>query len=107
VTNDLLSRGETLVNGDLVRTRQVANQLALKDAIARHGVCKVFTFHSTVKSAASFTSSSSEGVGVHLSKFKTFHVNGTMPTALRERVMRSFRECARGIISNPITRRSS
>jgi superfamily II DNA or RNA helicase len=134
VTNELLNRGEVLVNGDAVRARQVANQLALKDAIANYDVNKVFTFHSTVKSAASFTSDGPEGIATHLSaaaadvrltpkrsqpstiksqpisqslvtssatsEFKTFHVNGTMRTALRERVMRGFRECARGIISN-------
>lgn len=133
VTNELLSHGEVLVNGDAIRARQVANQLALKDAIAKYGVNKVFTFHSSVKSAASFTSDGPEGIATHLSpvaadvrrliskseignrksemdqslvtssatsEFKTFHVNGAMPTALRERVMRGFRECARGVMSN-------
>lgn len=135
VTNELLSRGEVLVNGDTIRARQVANQLALKDAIAKYGVNKVFTFHRTVKSAESFVADGSEGIGTHLSgvaadvrrltsnrsqlstvspqplseslvtspattEFQTFHVNGAMPTALRERVMRDFRECARGIMSN-------
>ena len=33
VTNELLSHGEVLVNGDPVRARQVANQIALRDAI--------------------------------------------------------------------------
>ncbi len=100
VTNDLLSRGEVLVNNDPIRARQVANQIALVDAIAKYGVNKVFTFHSTVASAASFTSRGNEGVVTHLPEFKTLHVNGAMPTASRERVMREFRECKRGIISN-------
>ena len=88
VTNELLSRGEVVVNGDAVRARQVANQIALRDAIEKYGVSKVFTFHKTVKSAASFVADGSEGVRSHLPEFKTFHVNGTMPTARRER------ECA-------------
>jgi superfamily II DNA or RNA helicase len=100
VTNNSLSRGETLVNDDPVRSRQVANQIALKDAIVKYGVNKVFTFHSTVASAASFTSRGNEGVVTHLPDFKTLHVNGAMPTVSRERVMREFRECKRGIISN-------
>jgi superfamily II DNA or RNA helicase len=100
VTNELLSRGEVLVNGDAIRARQVANQIALKDAIEKYGVNKVFTFHSTVASAASFTNRGNEGVATHLPEFKTLHVNGAMPTARRERVMREFRECRRGIISN-------
>ena len=100
VTNDLLSRGEVLVNNDPIRARQVANQIALADAVAKNGVNKIFTFHSTVKSAASFTNRGSEGVVTHMPDFKTLHVNGAMPTVSRERVMREFRDCKRGIISN-------
>ena len=100
VTDELLSRGEVLVNGDTVHARQVANQIALRDAIQKYGVNKVFTFHKTVKSAASFVADGSEGVRAHLPEFATFHVNGTMPTARREREMRDFRAAARAIISN-------
>src|SRR5947208_11432842 len=77
VTNDLLTRGEVLVNGDAVRARQVANQIALRDAIEKYGTSKVFTFHRTVASAASFVAAGSEGVRTQLPEFWTFHVNGT------------------------------
>jgi superfamily II DNA or RNA helicase len=100
VTNEILSRGEVLVNGDAVHARQVANQIALRDAIEKYGVNKVFTFHKTVKSAESFVADGNEGVGAHLKEFETFHVNGTMPTARREREMRDFRAATRAIISN-------
>jgi superfamily II DNA or RNA helicase len=66
VTNELLSRGEVLVNGNAVRARQAANQIALRDAIEKYGVKKVFTFHRDVKSAQSFVSDGPEGVGTHL-----------------------------------------
>ena len=33
-------------------------------------------------------------------EFQTFHVNGTMPTARREREMRDFRTAARAVMSN-------
>ncbi len=125
VTNELLSHGEVLVNGDAVRARQVANQIALRDAIEKYGVKKVFTFHRDVKSAQSFVSAGPEGVGTHLNgdgravlprrpdqnelaarqrgpanDFQTFHVNGSMPTARRERELRDFRAAARAIVSN-------
>lgn len=100
VTNELLSRGEVVVNGDAVRARQVANQIALRDAIEKYGASKVFTFHKTVESAASFVADGSEGVRTHLPEFGTFHVNGTMPTARREREMRDFRAAARAVMSN-------
>ncbi len=122
-----------LVNGDAVRARQVANQIALRDAIEKYGVKKVFTFHRDVKSAQSFVSAGPEGVGTHLNavaadvrrlhsnseisspksemsqslvtsaatdKFQAFHVNGSMPTARRERELRDFRAAARAVVSN-------
>ena len=100
VTNELLSRGEVLVNGDAIRARQVANQIALRDAIQKYGVGKIFTFHKTVKSAASFVAEGSEGIRTHLPDFGSYHVNGEMPTAQRERVMREFRGAARAVMSN-------
>lgn len=101
VTNELLSRGEVVVNGDAVRARQVANQIALRDAIEKYGASKVFTFHRTVESAASFVADGSEGVRTHLPEFGTFHVNGTMPTARCEREMRDFRAAARASCPMP------
>jgi superfamily II DNA or RNA helicase len=100
VTNELLNRGEVLVNGDTVRARQVANQLALRDAISKYGAKKVFTFHSTVYDAESFSANGSGGIRTHLPDFAAFHVNGTMPTSLREHLMRDFRACPRGVMSN-------
>ena len=57
VHHELLKQGETLVGDDDVRARQVANQIALRDAIEKHGIKKVFTFHSRVASAEVFVSS--------------------------------------------------
>jgi len=100
VTNELLSQGEVMVQGDVVRARQVANQLALRDAIGQYGASKIFTFHKTVKSAESFVAEGSEGVSSHLPDFETFHVSGKMPTAQREREMRDFRAATRAVMSN-------
>ena len=100
VTDELLSRGDVTVNGDAVRARQVANQIALRDAVEKYGVKKIFTFHKTVKSAQSFVSDRSEGIGTHLPDFRNYHVNGEMPTAHRERKMREFREATRAVMSN-------
>src|SRR5665213_3365757 len=100
VTNELLSHGEVFVNGDSIRARQVANQIALHDAVKKYGVSKVFTFHKTVASAASFVADGSEGIRTHLPDFKTFHVNGSMSTARREHEMRDFRAAAQAVVSN-------
>jgi superfamily II DNA or RNA helicase len=100
VTNEILSRGEVLVKGDAVRARQVANQIALRDAIEQYGARKTFTFHRTVASAASFVADGSEGIRNHMPDFESFHVNGAMSTASREREMRDFRNSDRAIMSN-------
>ena len=100
LNNEILSKGTVAVKGDEIRARQVANQIALRDAVAQYGVSKIFTFHSTVKSAASFTSDGSEGVCTHLPDFSALHVSGAMPTALRERVMKEFRSAPRAVMSN-------
>jgi superfamily II DNA or RNA helicase len=100
VTDELLSKGLVTVKGDDIRARQVANQIALRDAVEKYGVSKIFTFHSTVKSAASFVADGNEGVRTHLSDFTAFHVSGAMPTARRERVMKDYRSAPKAVMSN-------
>jgi superfamily II DNA or RNA helicase len=100
VNHEILSRGIVEVKGDEVKARQVANQIALRDAVNQYGVGKVFTFHSTVKSAASFVAPGNEGVRTHLPAFDAFHVSGAMPTARRERLMHEFKRIDRGVMSN-------
>ena len=54
VNAHVLRHGEVIVQGDAVKARHVANQLALRAAVEKHGVGKIFTFHRSVASAASF-----------------------------------------------------
>lgn len=100
VTNEALRLGVVLVEGDEVKARQVANQIALKSAIEKCNVSKVFTFHSKVNSAKSFTSSGPEGIGTHLEGFHCAHIEGAMTTAYRERLLREFAAAPRAILSN-------
>ena len=100
VTNEALRLGVVLVEGDEVKARQVANQIALKSAIEKYNVSKVFTFHSKVASAKSFTSEGPEGIGTHLDGFHCAHIEGAMTTAYREKLMREFAVVPRAILSN-------
>ncbi len=100
VTDEALRRGVVLVAGDEVKARQVANQIALKSAIDKFGVSKVFTFHSKVDAAKSFISSGSEGFGTHIEGFFSKHIEGAMSTAYRERLLREFEAAPRAILSN-------
>jgi superfamily II DNA or RNA helicase len=100
VDNDVLSRGEVQIKGDSVRARQVANQIVLRDVVKKHDVRKIFTFHSTVKSASSFVAEGNEGVRTHIPDFESLHVSGGMPTSQRERQMNEFRKASRAVMSN-------
>ena len=118
VTSDMvndhrLRHGEVIVKGDPVKARHVANQLALQAAVEKHGVSKIFTFHRSVASAASFVGhaprlpgnrsgrpTTAESIANHLPDFGCFHVNGSMPTSERENIMTEFRTASRAVISN-------
>jgi len=100
VNEELLRRGEVIVDGDPVQAHQVANQIALQKSVEKYDVRKIFTFHKTVASAKSFTQSSSKGIGRHLPNFETYHINGAMPTANRARFMSAFRDTEKAVMSN-------
>jgi superfamily II DNA or RNA helicase len=100
VTDELLRRGVVIVEGEEIKARQVANQIALKSAIEQHGVSKVFTFHSKVEAARSFTSDSPEGIVTHLPGFHCAHIHGAMSMAYRKTLMREFADAPRAILSN-------
>ncbi len=100
VTNELLRRGVVLVKGEEIKARQVAHQIALQSVIEQYDVRKIFTFHTKVASARSFTSAGPEGIATHMRDFCCGHINGKMPTALRERHMREFAAAPRAIVSN-------
>jgi hypothetical protein len=36
VNNELLRRGEVIVEGDIIKARHIANQIALKSAVEKH-----------------------------------------------------------------------
>ena len=97
---DLLSKGEVVVEGDVVRARTVANQIAIQKACEEHDLKKVFSFHRNVASARDFTGDTASSIKAHLPNFEAYHVNGEMRTARREKEMRAFREADRAVMSN-------
>jgi predicted helicase len=99
LTRQQLRHGQVPVKRDRVKAAQVANQIALAQAVRRHPIRKIFTFHRTVDSAASFTADGAEGIQNHLKQSGTFHVRGSMPSATRERVMDEFRAAPKGVMS--------
>jgi predicted helicase len=100
VNDELLRRGAVKVEEDEVRARQVANQLAIKDAFERYGIRKAITFHKSVAAAASFTAHGPEGITAHVPGLTAFHVNGTMASGMRDPLMRAFAQGECTLVSN-------
>lgn len=100
VNDELLKHGEVIVDGDAVKARQVALQVALQKAVEKYGVSRIFTFHGSVAAARSFTSGDGEGIRSHLPDFTTLHVSGEMPTSRREDQMKAFRQAEKAVMSN-------
>ena len=100
VTEEMLRRGVVSVQGDRVKARQVANQIALRKAVERVRTGKIITYHASVRSAESFTSPDAEGVRTHLPEFQAYHVNGTMRASERDGIMQEFRGATKAVISN-------
>ena len=100
VNEERRRRGIVLVDGAEVKAQQVANQIALAKAVEKYQVRRIFTFHSSIRSAESFTAAGPEGIQTELTDFSAFHVNGSMATSLRERCMNDFRAAAKAVMSN-------
>ncbi len=100
VNDELLRHGEVIVEGDVVRARQVANQIALQKACEEHNLKKVFTFHTRVEAAREFTGKGGQSISSYLPQYRALHVSGDMPTARREMLMTTFKEADKAVISN-------
>ena len=95
-----LKHGITLVEGDLIGARWVANQIAVDRAVEETGAKRAITFHSRVSSAKEFSAGSSRGIGQFLHDFSIFHVNGGQKSSERKHLIQAFREARNGLITN-------
>src|SRR6516225_10230723 len=95
-----LRHGITLVKGDLIGARWVANQIAVELAVKKTGAKRAITFHSRVSSANVFSSDSTRGIKQYLPEFSVFHVNGDQKSSERKQIIRSFRDAAEALITN-------
>jgi superfamily II DNA or RNA helicase len=92
--------GITLVEGDLIRARWVANQIAVERAVEKTGVKRAITFHSRVSSAEMFSSDGTRGISRYLPEFSVCHVNGSLRSSKRKQLIRDFRDAAKALITN-------
>jgi Helicase associated domain/Helicase conserved C-terminal domain len=95
-----LKHGITLVEGDLIGARWVANQIAVERAVEKTGAKRAITFHSRVSSAKVFSSDGTRGVRQYLPEFSVFHLNGEQKSSERKQIIRSFRDASEALITN-------
>jgi superfamily II DNA or RNA helicase len=100
VNDFALKHGITLVAGDLIGAKWVANQIAVERAIEQTGAIRGITFHSRVSSAKEFSADTSRGIQQWLPDFSVFHVNGDQKSSERKQLIRSFREATNALITN-------
>ena len=91
VEEEVIRRGDVLIEGDILKAHHVANQIALVKAIELHKTNKVISFHPSVKEADSFASKGPDGITTHMPSLNSFHVNGKMPSSTRERTLNHFK----------------
>jgi hypothetical protein len=100
VNDFALKHGITLVDGDLIGARWVANQIAVERAVELTVAKRAITFHSRVSSAKEFGTDSSRGIKQFLPEFAVFHVNGEQKSSQRKKLIRSFRDAAKALVTN-------
>jgi predicted helicase len=100
VNDFALKHGITLVAGDLIGAKWVANQIAVERAIKQTTARHAITFHSRVSTAKEFATDGPRGVKYFLPEFSVFHVNGLQRSSERKQQIGSFRNAADAIITN-------
>lgn len=95
-----LQGAAVVIDGVPVHAVQVANQLAIRNAVEQFQIRRVFSFHNRKAAARSFTADGAEGIKTHLPNFEAFYVNGEMPAAHRDAILREFAQADNAIVSN-------
>jgi hypothetical protein len=95
-----LQNGITVVDGDAVRSKWVASQIAVSTSIRHTSASKVITFHSRVRSAKEFASDEAHGVTKFIDGFDIFHVHGKQKSNERKDTITKFRYSKKSLITN-------
>lgn len=95
-----LKNGITLIEGDTVNAKWVANRIAVRSAIEHTNAKKIITFHSRVKTAREFANDEIFGIKHFIDEFEVFHVHGKQKSNERKATISKFRNASRSIITN-------
>ena len=100
VDDFVLKNGITMIEGDFVTARWVANQIAISSAIKHTKAKKIITFHSRVKTAQDFASDEVYGIKKFIDNFNVFHVHGKQKSSERKDIISKFKNAEKSLITN-------
>lgn len=101
VSSERRKLSSTHYKGIKLKSDYLALIIAIKKAIKKYNIKKVFSFHKTVKDAKTFADPSiPESIKSHLKDFYTSYVSGTMNMRKRDEIMDEFVLQKKGFISN-------
>lgn len=100
VNRELINTSTVNIKKKLLDAKNIANSLALTNAISQNDIKKAFTFHKSIKEAKCFASNSSRIITASLKKYKILHINGEMNSIERKRIMEDFKRSSLAILSN-------
>ena len=92
--------GITLVNGDAIGARWVANLIALDQAVRKVDAKKIITFHSRVALAKEFATNEPRGIAYYLQDYDVRHVNGSQNSGERSEFISAFANSEKSVITN-------
>jgi superfamily II DNA or RNA helicase len=94
------NNGITLVDGDAIGARWVANLIALDQAVQKVDAKKIITFHSRVALAQEFATNEPRGIAYYLKDYDVRHVNGSQNSGERGQLISAFANSAKSVITN-------
>jgi predicted helicase len=100
VNRALINSSNVYIKNKLIEAKNIANSLALINAVKDNDIKKVFAFHKTIKDSRVFTSKSNRVVASGLRNHLTLHVSGDMNSNEREAIINDFETSPMAILSN-------
>ena len=94
------NNGITLVDGDEIGARWVANLIALDQAVKKVDAKKIITFHSRVALAQEFAKNEPRGIAYYLKDYDVRHVNGSQNSGERSQLISAFSNSEKSVITN-------
>ena len=94
------NNGITLVDGDEIGARWVANLIALDQAVKKVDAKKIITFHSRVALAQEFAKNEPRGIAYYLKDYDVRHVNGSQNSSERSQLITAFANSPKSVITN-------